>query len=107
MNKRLQFSLILIFALSILVSACTGAATQVDLPPTATSTSVVEPVPTQEIAVDAATDAPALEPTEEEVVVPTEEPIKPELKTALVATDPGSVNLASGTPTLVEFFAFW
>jgi hypothetical protein len=29
------------------------------------------------------------------------------LKTGLVATDPGTVQLASGKPQLVEFFAFW
>ena len=29
------------------------------------------------------------------------------VKTALEATDPGSVTLASGGPVLVEFFAFW
>jgi hypothetical protein len=28
-------------------------------------------------------------------------------RTALEATDPGSVILANGQPTLVEFFAFW
>jgi hypothetical protein len=28
-------------------------------------------------------------------------------RTALEATDPGTVSLANGRPTLVEFFAFW
>jgi hypothetical protein len=28
-------------------------------------------------------------------------------RTALEATDPSSVSLANGRPTLVEFFAFW
>jgi hypothetical protein len=31
----------------------------------------------------------------------------PPVKTGLVATDPSSVVLATGTPQLVEFFAFW
>lgn len=31
----------------------------------------------------------------------------PPLKTELVATDPSTVNLASGELQLVEFFAFW
>lgn len=36
------------------------------------------------------------------------EPAAPiEVRTGLAATDPNSVDLASGTPTLVEFFAFW
>lgn len=29
------------------------------------------------------------------------------LRTALEATDPTTVSLANGRPTLVEFFAFW
>ena len=29
------------------------------------------------------------------------------VRTKLEATDPGTVSLANGTPTLVEFFAFW
>lgn len=31
----------------------------------------------------------------------------PPAKTALEASDPASVNLVSGKPTLLEFFAFW
>jgi hypothetical protein len=31
----------------------------------------------------------------------------PPIKTALEASDPARVNLASGKPTLLEFFAFW
>ena len=35
------------------------------------------------------------------------EPTAATIRTELHATDPASVNLASGKPTLVEFFAFW
>jgi hypothetical protein len=107
MNKRAQSSLILIFTLSVLISACTGTATQAELPLTATATTEAREAPTNEVVADDATDAPTVEPTQEEVVVPTEASPKPVLKTALVATNPGSVNLTSGKPTLVEFFAFW
>ena len=112
MNKRLRSTLMLVFILSILIGACTGTATQADLPPTATSTTVAEVAPTQEasgqeVVVEDATEVPVVEPTQVEVVVPTEAIPKPELKTALVATDPGDVDLTSGKPTLVEFFAFW
>ena len=31
----------------------------------------------------------------------------PTLRTGQEATDPATVNLASGKPTLVKFFAFW
>lgn len=31
----------------------------------------------------------------------------PQVRQELSASDPGSVNLASGKPILVEFFAFW
>lgn len=34
-------------------------------------------------------------------------PTQPAVKTGLTATDPGSVQLASGSPQLIEFFAFW
>jgi len=46
----------------------------------------------------------ALPPTAQ--VVPAQ-PAAPTIRTELAATDPTTVNLASGKPTLVEFFAFW
>lgn len=36
-----------------------------------------------------------------------EEVVPPPVKTALVATDPATVDLAKGKPQLLEFFAFW
>jgi hypothetical protein len=35
------------------------------------------------------------------------EPTARPVRTELAATDPATVDLASGRPTLVEFFAFW
>ncbi len=70
--------------------------------------------------VQAAAVAPSAEATalllESEAPAPTSEPVAPveqepappvEVREALAATDPATVNLANGTPTLVEFFAFW
>lgn len=63
-------------------------------------TDTVAPAATQTAA---PTDPPpSQEPTE--VVLPEPEP---EVRTALAASDPESVQLASGRPQLVEFFAFW
>ncbi|MEE9216767.1 MAG: hypothetical protein V3U32_04955 [Anaerolineales bacterium] len=76
-----------------------------------------EPLPTVQAATAAQppTEAPAF-PQESEAQAPTSEPIAPveqepaapvEVREGLVATNPATVHLASGTPTLVEFFAFW
>ncbi len=52
------------------------------------------PSPSPEIV-----NTPTLEPQPEEAVATP--------RSELTATDPTGVNLASGKPTLVEFFAFW
>jgi hypothetical protein len=53
-------------------------------------------------------DAPSTTPTpapmmDQQADVPTLTPVK----SALEATDPATVQLGSGEPLLVEFFAFW
>jgi len=57
-------------------------------------------------AIPIETAAPA---SNSEPVAPVEqEPAPPvTVREGLAATDPATVNLANGTPTLVEFFAFW
>jgi hypothetical protein len=106
-GKREFASISLLLLLGFFLSACSGGATQVFIPPTATDVVQVDQEPTEEIVVDQATDTPVVEDTPELKILATEEPRIPTRKTALVATDPESVNLASGKPTLVEFFAFW
>lgn len=106
-GRRKLFLISAVVLLGFLISACSGGETQELIPPTATTVIQVDPEPTQDIEVDSATDTPVAEDTPEAVILPTEEPRQPTLKTTLVATDPGSVNLTSGKPTLVEFFAFW
>lgn len=56
--------------------------------------------------------APSAEPpppTEAVDSAPTEEPLPVATSRGndLAATDPGTVNLATGEPQLIEFFAFW
>ncbi len=70
------------------------------------------------VPADQASEARAEAPTAA-LASPTEEPEAPaepatqastevpQVRQELSASDPGSVNLASGKPTLVEFFAFW
>lgn len=72
-------------------AAAQGTPTQVAyLPPTEVPTAPAALVPA------AATDS-----------VSTSAPTPRPIRTALEATDPTTVNLAIGRPTLVEFFAFW
>lgn len=54
-----------------------------------------------DVGLDEDTDA-AEEPVAEEPVAP-----KPDPKSGLEASDPATVMLASGSPQLVEFFAYW
>ncbi|MGD8633869.1 MAG: hypothetical protein PVF85_09890 [Anaerolineales bacterium] len=91
MKARLPI-LTLILGLLVFVGACSSA-------PEAAPTPTAEPVPTQAQA----TQTPVPTPSEEEVLTDA----KPTPKQGLVATDPTTVDLASGGPKLVEFFAFW
>jgi len=53
-------------------------------------------------------ESEAQAPTSESAAPVQQEPAPPvEVREGLAATDPATVNLANGTPTLVEFFAFW
>jgi hypothetical protein len=92
-------SICLLFALaaiSMLLVACAPAA------PVPTE---IPPVPTQLTAASAATVGP------EQPSSPgdrgTSVAATPTARSGQEATDPTTVNLASGKPTLVKFFAFW
>lgn len=110
MNRKTLLTLGLLAA--FLLAACTptvsapapvpdnGAMDDTAAPPTEESAPVQEEAPT---AAPAPTDAPAeAEPTAEEPVA-----VATSRGAQLVATDPNTVNLASGEPQLIEFFAFW
>ena len=96
MNQRKQTGSISFVLLSLLIlSACAPAL------PAATATPESQaPLPQ-----DTPTNVP--EQVETEEIVQAAEPTLVAVKSALEATDPGSVSLASGGPVLVEFFAFW
>ncbi len=103
MNRRIV-ALTLGVVVVFLMAACAPAASPTAAPPEPVTTDA-PPAPS------VVTESPPAVPTEtpEDVPVePTEAPmviVTP--RTEMEATNPGSVNLASGTPTLVEFFAFW
>ncbi len=88
-----------------ILSACTPSVSA----PTATPESGEMPVATHvEEAAPTQEEAPA-----EEGAMATEEPVEEAMAmptsrgSQLVATDPETVNLTSGQPQLIEFFAFW
>ena len=103
--------------LSLLLAACTGSAPatpQAGLPAPAVQVTTNAGAPAVEAsaptasspteAVAAATDAPLPAPTE---APPAQEPPPVPVKTGFVPTNPETVQLASGHPQLIEFFAFW
>lgn len=81
---------------AVLLAGCGAPATQaIAPPPTVVATPKVEgEVP------------PTEEPSPEPGLAPTAGPT-PTVRPGMEATDPKTVVLASGDPTLVEFFAFW
>lgn len=77
--------------LGLVLAACTGAPATVDQAPDANG-EVPDVVQVPEV------EAPDASEPDQDEALPRQE---------LEATDPTSVNLVSGKPTLVEFFAFW
>ncbi len=75
------------------------------------------PQPTAQVAAPAQSAAEATTvPIESTAPASSSEPVAPveqepappvAVREGLAATDPATVNLGNGTPTLVEFFAFW
>ena len=97
---------------AILLAACTPSATPP--PPTEAVMDEAPASPTAEVAPPTEAVPPPTEEVAEAVEIPTEEPPAEEplpMPTSrgdsLVATNPATVNLASGEPQLIEFFAFW
>ncbi len=102
------------FAVAILAVACQSAPPPpAQIIPTQTAAPISEP-PTQAplASPQGQPQVPASEPViagEPQPQVPTTEPAAApvEVRRELAATDPATVDLANGTPSLVEFFAFW
>ena len=82
----------------LLLSACTPSASA---PPPTPTMMAAEP------ATAPVDEAPAAAPAENEAPVEAPVAIATSRGAQLVATDPSSVNLTSGEPQLIEFFAFW
>ena len=99
MNRKtlLTLGLLAVFVLS----ACTPTQSPAP-PPEPTPTPEVESAEAQPAA--PAPPAAAVEEAPTEVVVEAQPTSR---GSQLEATDPATVNIASGQPQLIEFFAFW
>ena len=117
MSHRSKMKVVALLLFSVLmISSCTlgGNSEPADAQPTASPTDPVEvevtappatPQPEQATSTPEEDESPAT-PTSESALLPDQGPI-PTGSSQLHATDPDSVSLADGDPTLVEFFAFW
>ena len=107
-STRLRTSLILI---AVLLGACAAASTATNPPAAATPvTTILEPSTTLATSTLESTTEPALSGATErpttEAVAATPLPIATSRGPELEATDPATVNLASGQVQFVEFFRF-
>jgi hypothetical protein len=88
---------LIVFIILVTFSACTGVS-ETQFTPDGTETEIIDtsinPTTTTGIA-----DLPTS-------TTPTSG-LQPSIRTEMVSSDPGSVELASGKIQLVEFFAFW
>ena len=87
---------------ALLIAACQSSPAPTTQAEVAQPESAVQQLPSEAPANEPQLAAP---PVEEEPTKADAEPV--EVRQDLAATDPATVNLASGTPTFVEFFAFW
>jgi len=86
--------LVLMLTLGGLLAACGPAAAPTpEVPPDATPTMAAAPISVPEAAQTSADPSPA--------------GATPTARAGLEASDPTTLDLASGKPALVEFFAFW
>lgn len=108
MRRKANFIVLGIVVLTgLLLAACTGASQQIDRDDPsveiASQQQVDEVAPAGNVDVSEGEDtAPASVPPESAPTDP-----KPTPRPELSATEPSTVNLASGKPVLLEFFAFW
>lgn len=103
MKRTLTFTTLLLAALLLAGCATDAAPPATESQPTPADEQPTQVPPASESAPPEASALPTtpLEPTEAGLG-----PI-PEGSQQLRASDPSSVQLAAGEPTLVEFFAFW
>ncbi len=107
MRRKANFIVLGIVVLTgLLLAACTGASQQVDREDPSVD------IAAQQQEVDEGAPAGNVEVLEGEDAAPTPPEsapadAKPTPRPELSATEPSTVNLASGKPVLLEFFAFW
>ena len=97
LTKRLFLNLSLF---SLLLASCAPTVVTTESPPQPAPASVIEPSATP------AADVPDVESASTEINGPTPLPVATSRGPDLQATDPNTVNLASGRLQLVEFFRF-
>ncbi len=111
MKKKRLLQLMMFLAITTLVlTACSTGDSPVDAPDAAAGGQVSQdaiPVPDEASSANAASTDGDEQPEmgSDEAAESVEPP--PEPRTELEATDPSTVMLASGSPQLVEFFAYW
>ena len=99
-----------VLALALILAACQSGLTR-NAPAPETSLNADLPEPAAKPQVEALSTAAGA--TAEDLAATVGpgadagQPAVATVRTELHATDPATVNLASGKPTLVEFFAFW
>lgn len=97
-HRRYWLPLLLVVT-AVVIAGCLPDEMPTQVVPTPTFTPEPQPVESNGGEGDAPGEAPDVEETVPEAT--------PYDLTQLHATDPDTVNLGSGRPTLVEFFAFW
>ena len=113
-KNRLPLLALFLTTTTFVVAACNTGGSLVDAPDSASGEQVshdAAPVPDDDAGDDLVDDAASSEGKDQPDMDTDEaaEPIAPPppLKAGLEATDPSTVMLASGSPQLVEFFAYW
>ncbi|UCF62089.1 MAG: hypothetical protein JSV37_05195 [Anaerolineaceae bacterium] len=101
MRQSMRFVAIIFLITPILLTACKGDRTATESTPLMVEEPTQEPISQIE---SPEVPAPAFAATPETEASPD---VDPTPRQGLEATDPSTVLLASGKPTLVEFFAFW
>ena len=107
MGRKSNFIVLGVIVLAgLLLAACTGASQQVDREPNVDTPPLEQDVdkdaPVENVEVSEGEGAPSPVPPESASA-----DAKPTPRSELNATDPSTVNLATGNPQLFWFFAFW
>jgi hypothetical protein len=111
-KKVLRLAIFLMIAAFVLAACGSGETPPPEVVDALTNVELDQPADTADDAGDDLADDAARSEDEDQPDMDSDEaaePISlpPEPKAGLEATDPSTVMLASGSPQLVEFFAYW